>query len=129
MIMRRLVPTCHSQHVGRWSSSALVLALGGMVLLALGGPIVAQEGQNRVGAGYCAEGDSEFPDKEDGGDSSDGEYEAHSLLGCATRELEFCTLAGRPSDRLPTSPWGMRGCPASDRAARDVSSARLPLRC
>jgi hypothetical protein len=115
----------------RWLWLAPALALLGMLLPATGWQSAAQL-QNLCLAGSSSdEGENEFPGEDEGGDSADGDLEAHLLFRRASRESLWPALAAETSELLVVtddSACFPHALP-SDRDAAACSAARLPLRC
>jgi hypothetical protein len=88
--------------------------------------------QNLCVAGSAAdEGENEFPAEDEGGDSADGDLEAHLLFRRSLRESLPPGLVGEESQPLEVEGDAARVFRAlpTDHCSAACSAARLPLRC
>ena len=109
----------------RWSWLATGLALLGMLLPVSGWQVSAQF------QSLCFAGNAADEGEDEGGDSDDGDLEAHLLFRRSPRESLPPGLVGEASQPLNVGDDAPRGSHAlhADRAAATLSAARLPLRC
>jgi hypothetical protein len=116
---------------GRWSWLARALALIGILLPVTSWQASAQS-QNRYCAGDSSDDrENEFPGEDEGGDSADGDLEAHLVFRRSARESLGAGLVRLTSERLVVAgeSAGFAQAHRNDRAAAAGNAAPLHIRC
>jgi hypothetical protein len=107
------------------------LALIAMLLPLTGWQASAQSPNLGIAGRTSDEGENEFPGEDEGGDSANGDLEAHLLFRRQNREDLPPGTARETSAPLMAesdSAWFARA-PGTDRVAAESSAAQLRLRC
>jgi hypothetical protein len=114
----------------RRSRLATALALLAMILPATGCQASAQWHHLGLAGGSSEEGENEFPDEDEGGDSTDSDLEAHLLFRPSLRTSLLRLVGGMsPSFVVTGGSACFHDVLDNDRDAAACSAARLPLRC